>query len=410
MSNVPVVRFSEFDDDWVDKKLGDVTKRVKGNDGRMELPTLTISASQGWMDQIDRFSSNIAGNEQKNYTLLKKNDLSYNHGNSKIAKYGVVFSLDSYEEALVPRVYHSFRTTNDSFSLFIEYLFLTKKPDRELRKLVSSGARMDGLLNINYESFMGINMMFPSLPEQTKIGDFFKLLDDTIALHQKELDALKQAKQGFLQKMFPADGEKVPKIRFPEFSDDWVETKLGEVSNHRNGKPIEKYFDVNGTHRVISIGSYGKENRYVDQNIKVNYKEEFKDQLVKSQELTMVLNDKTKEGNIIGRTLLIEEDDLFIVNQRTEIISLYNILDSYFMFIYLNYIFRNKVRIMAQGGTQIYVNYNSVKEKYVSYPSKSEQIKIGDFFRQLDKSIELEEQKLENLKNAKKSFLQKMFI
>ena len=67
----------------------------------MDLPTLTISAANGWMDQKERFSGNIAGKEQKNYTLLHKGELSYNHGNSKLAKYGTVFSLETYEEALV---------------------------------------------------------------------------------------------------------------------------------------------------------------------------------------------------------------------------------------------------------------------------------------------------------------------
>ena len=58
--------------DWEQRKLGEVCSRVQGNDGRMELPTLTISAGNGWMKQEDRFSGNIAGKEQKNYTLLKK--------------------------------------------------------------------------------------------------------------------------------------------------------------------------------------------------------------------------------------------------------------------------------------------------------------------------------------------------
>lgn len=75
--------------------------RIQGNDGNMDLPTLTISAGEGWLDQRDRFNRNIAGKEQKNYTLLKKGQLSYNHGNSKLAKYGVVFALKDYEKALV---------------------------------------------------------------------------------------------------------------------------------------------------------------------------------------------------------------------------------------------------------------------------------------------------------------------
>ena len=137
------------------------------------------------MNQEDRFSGNIAGTEQKNYTLLKKGQLSYNHGNSKLAKYGAVFELRTYEEALVPRVYHSFKTTNEADPAFIEYLFASKLPDIELSKLISSGARMNGLLNINYDQFMGISIKLPAVEEQIRIGQFFRNVDYAITLHQR---------------------------------------------------------------------------------------------------------------------------------------------------------------------------------------------------------------------------------
>ncbi|GAW98732.1 hypothetical protein IWT30_00691 [Secundilactobacillus mixtipabuli] len=165
--------------------MQDVSERVRGNDGRMNLPTLTISASVGWLDQKNRFSQSIAGKEKKNYTLLKKGQLSYNHGNSKLAKYGTVFELEGYEEALVPRVYHSFTVKNHANSKFIELLFKTKLPDKELAKLVSSGARMDGLLNINYDSFMNIRIRIPQIKEQNKIAQLLQKNDDLIVHHQR---------------------------------------------------------------------------------------------------------------------------------------------------------------------------------------------------------------------------------
>ena len=179
------IRFKGYTEDWEQRKLGEVCSRVQGNDGRMDLPTLTISAANGWMNQEERFSGNIAGKEQKNYTLLHKGELSYNHGNSKLAKYGTVFSLQSYKEALVPRVYHSFKVEEGSPD-FLEYYFATKLPDRELGKLISSGARMDGLLNIGYNEFMGIQMLFPSVEEQKQISNYFRTLDYLITLHQQK--------------------------------------------------------------------------------------------------------------------------------------------------------------------------------------------------------------------------------
>ena len=198
---VPEIRFPGFTDSWEQRKLGDVCSRVQGNDGRMELPTLTISAANGWMKQEDRFSGNIAGKEQKNYTLLHKGELSYNHGNSKLAKYGTVFSLQTYEEALVPRVYHSFKVEIGNAD-FIEYYFATKIPDRELKKLISSGARMDGLLNIGYNDFMGIKIMLPSTSEQVKIAEYFRSLDNLITLQERKCKVLRKLKKCMLQKMF----------------------------------------------------------------------------------------------------------------------------------------------------------------------------------------------------------------
>lgn len=201
----PEIRFSGFTDDWEQRKLGEIAARVQGNDGRMDLPTLTISAANGWMNQKERFSGNIAGKEQKNYTLLHKGELSYNHGNSKLAKYGAVFSLETYKEALVPRVYHSFKVI-DGNPKFIEYYFATKIPDRELAKLVSSGARMDGLLNINFNEFMGINLTVPNKSEQEKISNHFSNLDRLITLHQRKCEQLKELKKFMLQNMFLKKG------------------------------------------------------------------------------------------------------------------------------------------------------------------------------------------------------------
>lgn len=200
--NVPALRIAGFTEHWEERRLGDVSERVRGNDGRMNLPTLTISAGSGWLDQRERFSGNIAGNEQQNYTLLSNGELSYNHGNSKLAKYGAVFTLRTFKEALVPRVYHSFRTNYFATADFIEFMFATKRPDSELAKLVSSGARMDGLLNINYDDFMGINIIIPKIEEQNRISNFLSRFDDTITIHRQKVSQLQALKNTLLKKMF----------------------------------------------------------------------------------------------------------------------------------------------------------------------------------------------------------------
>ena len=201
----------------------------------------------------------------------------------------------------------------------------------------------------------------------------------------------------------------IPKLRFPGFTGAWEQRKLGEITSHRGGTAIEKYFDENGEYKVISIGSYGLNSKYVDQNIRAKSNEITNERVVHAGELTMVLNDKTANGTIIGRSLLIENDNEYVINQRTEIITPKENFNNKFAYTLLNGPFRNKVRRIVQGGTQIYVNYSSVEKLTVFLPNIKEQEEIGKFFNQLDSLIALHQRKLEHLQEQKKGLLQKMF-
>ncbi|WGU43751.1 restriction endonuclease subunit S (plasmid) [Lactococcus cremoris] len=395
---VPELRFPGFTDDWEERKLKDVTERVRSNDGRMDLPTLTMSASSGWLDQKDRFSGDISGKEKKNYTLLKKGELSYNHGNSKLAKYGVVFSLTNYEEALVPRVYHSFKALENTSADFIEYMFSTKLPDRELGKLISSGARMDGLLNINYDDFMNIHISIPNYEEQILMSAFFRKLDENIALHQRKLDLLKEQKKGYLQKMFPKNGEKVPELRFAGFADDWEERKLGDLLKEFSIKS-----KIEDEHKVLSSTNSGMEFREgrVSGTSNLGYK------IIKNGDLVLSPQNLWL-GNIninnIGKGLVspsyktfefINIDSSFINPQlRTQ-----KMLEEY----------KNS---STQGASVVRRNLeiDSFYQIKIFVPTISEQEKIGSFFKQLDDTIALHQRKLDLLKEQKKGFLQKMFV
>jgi type I restriction enzyme S subunit len=113
-----------------------------------------------------------------------------------------VFELKTFEKALVPRVYHSFKPIHEASAAFIEYLFATKVPDNELAKLITSGARMDGLLNIGYEAFSSIRLTIPQKAEQDTIADFSRILDNLITTQAEKVEQLKQLKAAYLQKMF----------------------------------------------------------------------------------------------------------------------------------------------------------------------------------------------------------------
>ncbi|WP_376716456.1 restriction endonuclease subunit S [Lactococcus lactis] len=352
----------------------------------MDLPTLTMSASSGWLDQKDRFSGDISGKEKKNYTLLKKGELSYNHGNSKLAKYGVVFSLTNYEEALVPRVYHSFKALENTSADFIEYMFSTKLPDRELGKLVSSGARMDGLLNINYDDFMNIHISIPNYEEQILMSAFFRKLDETIALHQRKLEKLKRLKQGYLQQLFPQNDEKVPIVRFANFEDELKQRKLGEISRMYqpltitgndllpDGVPV---FGANGF-----IGFFSEAN-HIDDQVTISARGEG----------TGTPSYVHGPVWITGNSMVVNVDDFDI--------------DKYFLFANLT---ANSLKKYVTGGAQPQLTRDVLVKVPITLPNADEQEKIGSFFKQLDETITLHHSKLDKLNLLKQALLQKMFI
>lgn len=405
----PKIRFKGFTKDWEQRKLGDVCSRVQGNDGRMKLPTLTISAGNGWMRQEDRFSGNIAGNEQKNYTLLHTGELSYNHGNSKLAKYGAVFSLRNYEEALVPRVYHSFRV-EEGCADYIEYYFATKLPDRELRKLISSGARMDGLLNIGYDEFMGIKMMFPSIKEQNEIATYFRSLDHLITLHQRKCEQTKKLKKYMLQKMFPQNGAKVPEIRFYGFTYDWEQRKvtdLGEIYIGLVTTMTEHYTDkghllIRNSDIKDGYFEFGENPIYLDEEFSERNK-------LRMHQLGDVITVHTGD---IGTSAVIGENEVNSIGFAT-IVTRPNqeILDSNYFATYLNTDTHKQWAVsMATGDGRSNYNLKDYTKLVVPIPEIEEQKKIAACIVNLNSLITLHQRKCDELKKMKKYMLQNMFI
>ena len=373
--------------DWEQRKLGDICSRVQGNDGRMELPTLTISAGNGWMNQEDRFSGNIAGKEQKNYTLLKRGELSYNHGNSKLAKYGTVFSLQTYEEALVPRVYHSFKVEKGNAN-FVEYYFATKLPDRELGKLISSGARMDGLLNIGYDDFMGISLLLPKTQEQDCIAGYFRKIDMFITLHQRKCEETKKLKKYMLQKMFPQNGQTVPEIRFAGFTDAWEQRKLGEIAIEiLAGGDIDK-------EKVVDDGTYPiYANALTNDGIVGYYNDYYR---VKAPAVTVT--GRGEVGHAQAR-----------MTDFTPVVRLLAIRSNHDCYFLENAINNQNVVVESTGVPQLTVPQLSSYD--ICFPKDiREEEKIGAYYKKLDNLITLHQHKCEQLQSMKKFMLQNMFV
>ena len=394
---VPALRLKGFTDEWEQRKLKDITQRVEGNNGNMNLPVLTISAKQGWMTQSNRFSSVIAGAEKKKYTLLKKGNLSYNHGNSKIAPFGTVFMLKTYSEALVPKVYHSFKAKKDINPYFLEVYFQTRKMDPQLRKYISSSARMDGLLNITYSWFEQVRLFLPNIEEQNKLEKLFDILNKHIELQQRKLNDLNSMKSALLQDVFP-NTQGIKKIKLS--TQEWNLQKISSIFKERNQR------NKNGMLLSVSIskGVYPfSENDRKDNssNDKSNYKEvKINDLAYNSMRMWQGAVGVSKYNGIVSPAYTV------ITPKKEENPNFYY------------YYFKNKrmlfnFRQHSQGLTSDTWNlkFPLFEKILIQVPSdREEEQRISSLFKQIDKSIKLSKIQIKKLTSIKQFLLQNMFI
>lgn len=195
-------RITGFKDKWKSLKVKDIFKEVRDvNDGEEFHTALTISAKKGFVSQEDKFDRVIAGQSLKKYTLLKKGDYAYNKGNSKTYEYGCIYTLNDYESALVPFVYICFRPIIDICNDFYSHWFLNHNLDNQLRKIITSGARGDGLLNVSRNDFFNLFIEAPSIEEQNAIAEILNTANQEVKQYQQKLEVLTLQKKGLMQQL-----------------------------------------------------------------------------------------------------------------------------------------------------------------------------------------------------------------
>ena len=384
----PEIRFAGFTDDWEQRKLGDVVEIIGGG-------TPDTNNTAYWNGNIDWYSPTEIGNKPYVSGSLKKiSVLGLQKSSAKILPANKTILFTSRAGIGDMAILTKQGTTNQGFQSFI------LKNDVDIYFLYSMGFKIKdfALKNASGSTFLEISksqlsqmkLYLPSLKEQTQIGNFFKQLDDTIALHQRTLEKYQKLKISYLEKMFPKENELYPELRFPNFTDAWEQRKLEEFSKTTIGEFVIKtkqnpnskypvynggvsytgfYDDFNNNGHKIIVSARGANAGFIN-----------------------IINGKYWAGN-----------------------SCYSIdIQDNYCIEYVYHFMKHKQHLFTdfqQAANIPSVSKKDVEEFLISYPkSKEEQTQIGNFFKQLDDTIALHQQEVEKYKKIKQSYLEKMFI
>lgn len=403
---VPEIRFSGFNDDWEQRKLGDHCEMFNG-DRSSKYPNAQDMVSDGipFINAGDLENGHVNLKTAKKISREKYDELS----GAKLQLGDIVYCLrgtlgknayiDNFDKGTVASSLVAIRPKN----IDGRYLYYILNSDIEYKQRIvhDEGAAQP---NLSAKSVSEFVMPVPDIDEQKKISAYFSNLDHLIALHQCKIEALKQMKKGFLQQLFPATGENVPKVRFAGFKEEWEQRKLGEVLEERNDQISE-----NTEYRLMSFvqgrGVVPKGDRYDRSFLVKDDKKKYK----KTELGDFIYSSNNLETGSIGfnrtgKALISPVYSIF--KSKSELESQFiGILSKRKDFIAKMIRFRQGV---VYGQWRIhesdFLNINIEISKY------EEQKAIVNFFKQLDSTIALHQNKLDQLNKLKTAFLQNMFI
>ena len=398
MNNVlPKLRFSHFNNKWSKRAFYSLVSRVSETTDLVDLPRVEFE---------DIVSGLGALNKDINNKKSDKKGIKFNSEDilfGKLRPYLKNWLFADFQGIAIGDFW--VLRPNDTDGYFIYALIQGPKYQRVAN--LSTGTKMP---RSDWKTVSETKFSVPlHIEEQQKIGKFFKQLDDRITLQQSHVEQLKQSKQGFLQKMFPKDGESVPEVRFDNFHDKWIEHRLSDgMTEYTDRVIIENHKKYN----QVSVKNIGEITlRGEKKGSEIGRKRQSKVNL-KDFPVTLIFTRQTIEQGGIGFAPI--ETDGAIVTENMPTISINTkIFDKEYLRIFFKTeVFRKKVILPnIQGGTaQIAIHEDNIISSTVPFPHICEQQKIGEFFKKLDDLIAKNERELELLQETKKGFLQKMFV
>jgi len=380
----PQLRFEGFTDDWEERKFGEVWKKSSERNLNLEYsPKQVLSVAQMKLNPSNR---NEQDDYMKTYNVLHKGDIAFEGNKSKSFAFGR-FVLNDLQDGIVSHVFNVYRPICKMDTDFMKVYINNESVMKYL--LVKATTKTLMMTTLNTKDIVKQKLNLPSLEEQQKIGSFFKQLDKTIALHQRKLDLLKEQKKGYLQKMFPKNGAKVPELRFAGFADDWELRKSKELCTISTGK--------GNTQDKVDDGAYP----FYVRSATIEKSDEY----LYDQEAVLTVGDGVGTGKVYHYV-----NGKYNLHQRVYRMYDFKDVSAKYFYYYFSKNFYKRVMSMTAKTSVDSVRMEMIADMNIVFPSVKEQENIVELFSNLDNTIALHQRKLDLLKEQKKGFLQKMFV
>lgn len=384
----PKLRFPEFTGDWEQRKLNDVVEFLdtmrKPLEGakRISGPYPYYGAS-GIVDYVDGYLFD------EELILLSEDGANITDRN-----YPICFLASG--KYWVNNHAHVLRTKQGN-----ENNFICNSLERKDYTQYNTGMAMPKL---NKETCKKIPILCPGFEEQKKIGDYFRSLDHLITLHQRKCDAIKELKKGMLQKMFPKNGEKVPEVRFPGFTDDWEQRKFNDFVNNVAKKNKDNLdlvpYAVTNDRGFIAQKDAHDDFGYMSNVDRTAYN------IVPPN--SFAYNPARINVGSLG---YYEGTENVIVSSLYEVFQTKECIDDKFLLHWFKSDqFPKWIEKLQEGSVRLYFYFDKLVQCQMFLPSLEEQKRISTYLDSLDNLITLHQRKVEKLKEMKKGLLQQMFV
>lgn len=402
----PAIRFRGFTEDWEQHKLSDifsdfiVPMRDKPKAFGGDIPWTRIEDIEG-----KYLNGTLSGQYVTEETIKKMNLKIIPNGSlivSSSATFGVIAIVTN---DLITNQTFIGLVPKEKATLDYWYTYFHSYEARKYMMLQSAGST---IFYISRKSFENMPALTPSISEMIKIGEYFNNLDNLITLHQRKFDQLKTLKKYFLQNMFPAKGEKVPRIRFKGFTGDWEQKKLIDVCDYVDyrGKTPSKT-----TSGIFLVTAKNIKDGYIDYEASQEY--------ISENDYDEVMHrGKPKIGDVLitteapcGNVAQVDKESIALAQRIIKYRGHSHVMDNaYLKYYLLSPEFQGILYAKSSGGTVQGIKGSILHKQKISFPKYEEQVKIGQYLNDLDNLITLHQHKLTQFQMMKKFMLQNLFI